>query len=206
MARLSYTLATINTAVPIDIGMSDITFSYPLSKSAKNALIALEFTSLTKRFSFTDEEVKSDENYTSQVKIEYTTVEIDNIDDLKKLFDDNKGKPFALNAGADVDVAFSADRLYVIKQNYDLFGGMTMDDVLKEIAPHLTSECVVSDLKNFCIFQGRRRRNVGYAKGRGASCISRFRRKKFQGYRYSCRRRKRFGRLGYGVFRNLRLP
>lgn len=147
MARLSYTLATINTAVPIDIKMSDITFSYPLSKSAKNALIALEFTSLTKRFAFTDEEVKSDENDTSQVKIEYTTVEIDNIDDLKKLFDDNKGKPFALNAGADVDVAFSADRLYVIKQNYDLFGGMTMDDVLKEIAPHLTSECVVSDLK-----------------------------------------------------------
>lgn len=146
MARLSYTLATINTAVPINIGMSDITFSYPLSKSAKNALIALEFTSLTKRFAFTDE-VKSDENDTSQVKIEYTTVEIDNIDDLKKLFDDNKGKPFALNAGADVDVAFSADRLYVIKQNYDLFGGMTMDDVLKEIAPHLTSECVVSDLK-----------------------------------------------------------
>ena len=48
MARLSYTLATINTAVPINIGMSDITFSYPLSKSAKNALIALEFTSLTK--------------------------------------------------------------------------------------------------------------------------------------------------------------
>lgn len=152
MARLSYTLATINTAVPIDIGMSDITFSYPLSKSAKNALIALEFTSLTKRFAFTDEEVKSDENDTSQVKIEYTTVEIDNIDDLKKLFDDNKGKPFALNAGADVDIAFSADRLYVIKQNYDLFGGMTMDDVLKEIAPHLTRECVVSDLKNFCIF------------------------------------------------------
>ena len=79
--------------------------------------------------------------------IPQTTVEIDNIDDLKKLFDDNKGKPFALNAGADVDVAFSADRLYVVKQNYDLFGGMTMDDVLKEIAPHLTSECVVSDLK-----------------------------------------------------------
>ena len=147
MARLSYTLATINTAVPINIGMSDITFSYPLSKSAKNALIALEFTSLTKRFAFTGEEVKPEENDTSQVKIEYTTVEIDNIDDLKKLFDDNKGKPFALNAGADVDVAFSADRLYVIKQNYDLFGGMTMDDVLKEIAPHLTSECVVSDLK-----------------------------------------------------------
>lgn len=147
MARLSYTLATINTAVPINIGMSDITFSYPLSKSAKNALIALEFTSLTKRFAFTDEEVKPEENDTSQVKIEYTTVEIDNIYDLKKLFDDNKGKPFALNAGADVDVAFSADRLYVIKQNYDLFGGMTMDDVLKEIAPHLTNECVVSDLK-----------------------------------------------------------
>ena len=147
MARLSYTLATINTAVPINIGMSDITFSYPLSKSAKNALIALEFTSLTKRFAFTGEEVKPEENDTSQVKIEYTTVEIDNIDDLKKLFDDNKGKPFALNAGADVDVAFSAGRLYVIKQNYDLFGGMTMDDVLKEIAPHLTSECVVSDLK-----------------------------------------------------------
>lgn len=147
LARLSYTLATIKTDVPIEISLDDIAFSYPLSESAKNALIALEFTSLTKRFVFSGETAKSDETTALQEKIEYTTVEIDNIDDLRLVLKEHENTPFALSVGADVCIAFSKDKAYVVKQNYDLFGGMTADDVLREIAPLITNDCIVSDFK-----------------------------------------------------------
>lgn len=146
-ARLSYDLATIKTDVPLYVELSDISFSYPLKASAKNALSALEFTTLIKRFSFADDKADNDEIDTSLKKIEYTTVEIDNIDDLKRVFSDNENKPFALSVGTDAHIAFSADTLYVVKQNYDLFGGMTIDDVLRVISEKLTNECIVFDFK-----------------------------------------------------------
>ncbi len=48
-ARLSYTLATINTSVPLDMSLNQFTFDYPFSSSVRAFFIDNAFKSLVKR-------------------------------------------------------------------------------------------------------------------------------------------------------------
>lgn len=130
-ARLSYELATIKRDVPIAVELDDLSFGYPLPAAAKKALETLEFSSLVKRFDFADVNNKD----TSVNKIECKTIELDDIGKIKALVSENVGKPFAIYVDDLVRLAFGNDTEYVIRQNYDLFGGITTDDILKEIAP-----------------------------------------------------------------------
>lgn len=135
-ARLSYTLATINTDVPIEATLEDIAFNYPLPESAKDVMQALEFSTLIKRFDFG----KTAETVVEVPKKEVLTIEINELEKIKQLARDNKNKPCAISVGEDFRIAFDSDTEYKITSSYDLFGGTTPADIAAALSPVLEND------------------------------------------------------------------
>lgn len=133
IAHLSYKLATIDTAVPLNVGLADIAFRYPLSLEAKKALQALEFTRIISRFDF-EENVKTE---AVNDKIETNIIELNSLEEIEKVVSDNKKNPIALDLDENIVFSFDQNTEYAAKINYDLFGGVTKEDILSALKPIL---------------------------------------------------------------------
>ena len=137
-ARLSYTLATIKTDVPLDEKTTDFTFDFPFSTAVRRFFIDNNFKSLLKRDELFDEGSASPVGQPEQ--IEYNQVTVSDLDELRVLLD--KADEFSL-AVAKSGVAISTDGkteyLAPIRTNL-IDPGFGYTDVLKAISPYLADK------------------------------------------------------------------
>ncbi len=143
---LSKKLATIDTLVPIECTLDNLTFDNILDKKALENMQQLGFRSLIERFEF-----KQAENEPKIEQPVIKAIELTSIDILKEIVERNKdSKQFALSINSKVNFAFNESLEYTILCAQSYFdAGPGIAEVLETLSPLLNAECqkVFYDIK-----------------------------------------------------------
>lgn len=137
-ARLSYTLATIKTDVPLDEKTTDFTFDFPFSTAVRRFFIDNNFKSLLKRDELFGEGPASPVGQTEQ--IEYNQVTISDLGELRAILD--KSDAFSLvvtKSGVAISTDGNTEYFAPIMTNL-IDPGFGYTDILKAVSPYLADK------------------------------------------------------------------
>lgn len=150
MVFLSKELATIDTLVPIDSSLDELSFYPVLSSKALETMQKLGFKSLIERFEFGEVPLSI------QDKISIKSVEVASLDLLNELITRNQdAKLFALSLGEKINFAFSEEVEYSINYAQGFFDtGPSFVEVMESFKPLLDSNCkkIFYDIKEMYYF------------------------------------------------------
>lgn len=137
-ARLSYTLATIKTNVPLDEKTTDFTFDFPFSTAVRRFFIDNNFKSLLKRDELFDEVSASPVGQAE--RIEHNQVTVSDLDEIRALLD--KTDEFSLTvtkSGVAISTDGKTEYFAPIRTNL-IDPGFGYIDILKAISPYLADK------------------------------------------------------------------
>lgn len=141
-AYMSKVLATINTNVPLDITLDNLTYEFPYNHKVYKQFVHYEFKSLLARNNIFATDLAKNE--ISKVDKVY----IDNISQLNAVMQENKGKNFALFIKNDLHFAFDEQTEYVVKlEQENSLLGLNLAQVLWQLKPILEDE----NIKKTCL-------------------------------------------------------
>ncbi len=129
LAYLSRTLATIDTTVPLDVALDDLSFGGITAQNASPVFSKLGFSSLLKRLEAAEEAEKTEAPEPIQ------QVRIADMAALRELMQRAQSEPYlALDLEGEITLAFSEDTEYVLIVEYTLLNlDFTLDMVLSEM-------------------------------------------------------------------------
>ena len=141
-AYMSKVLATINTNVPLDITLDNLTYEFPYNHKVYKQFVHYEFKSLLARNNIFATDLVQNE------KSKVTKVYIDNISQLNAVMQENKGKNFALFIKNDLHFAFDEQTEYIVKlEQENSLLGLNLAQVLWQLKPILEDE----NIKKTCL-------------------------------------------------------
>lgn len=141
-AYMSKVLATINTNVPLDITLDDLTYEFPYNHKVYKQFVHYEFKSLLARSNIFATNSMQNEN------TKVNKIYIDNISQLNSILLENKGKNFSIFINNNIHFAFDEQTEYVVKleQESSLLG-LSLAQVLWQLKPLLEDE----NIKKTCL-------------------------------------------------------
>ncbi|MBR4420163.1 MAG: DNA polymerase I, partial [Clostridia bacterium] len=138
LAFISKTLATIDINAPLDLGLEQLVFKFPLPESARKKLVELEFSSILKKdiFSNSVDEVVAFNEIEKDEKSKIKCVILDKI-----MLGENYFSGDVLSVVFSENISFyNGDTEYCLKIKNDFFSpGITFAEALEFLKPALTS-------------------------------------------------------------------
>ncbi len=141
MAYISKTLATIKTDVELDYNIEDCTYDFPFNSNVFDMMKRFEFNTIINR---KDLFVASEEVATQQHN--HIKVQIETMDDAKKLFDEINDKKYFAMYQSEKDVSFSTGETEYVIDNLLFFSEEILNDT-KQILNDEKIEKVLFDSK-----------------------------------------------------------
>ena len=141
-AYMSKVLATINTNVPLDITLDNLTYEFPYNHKVHKQFVHYEFKSLLTRNNIFATDLSQNE------KPKVSKIYLDTISQLNVVMQENKGKNFALFIKNNLHFAYDEQTEYVVKlEQENSLLGLNLAQVLWQLKPILEDE----NIKKTCL-------------------------------------------------------
>ncbi len=133
---MSRTLATINTNVPIVVGLQDLKYDFPFSEEVYETLRKYEFKSLISRLDMYVPNVSV--KYFRQTDISVIETQSQLSDLIGELSSHNL---FAFYMDGDIHISFDFKQEYIVKyEQQDSLLGLSLNNILQQLKPFLENE------------------------------------------------------------------